>query len=118
MAKGRDKHHARLNEINLLGKDLARRAGRACELCEARDDCRPHDLEPDADPTLDTLVLCCAPCRTLVARPKARPAEQLRFLENRVWTDVAPVRRLVVEVLEQVDEPWAAEAIANAAMMG
>jgi hypothetical protein len=64
------------------------------------------------------LVLCCASCRELAKRPAGRPAKQLRFLESRVWTECAPVRRLTLEILAVVDQTWAHEAIANAEMMG
>ncbi len=34
MAKGLDKHRERLEAVALFGKDLTRRSGSKCELCE------------------------------------------------------------------------------------
>lgn len=117
MAKGLRQHQEHLAAVNLLGKDLARRAGRACELCEEREGCRPYELEPGAEPTLDGLVLLCPPCRELADRPGSRPSGELRHLEQIVWSTVRPVRSVAVRLLEAVGEPWADDAIANAALM-
>ena len=117
MAKGKQKHQARLDAINLLGKDLARRAGRACELCSSRDDCRTHDLEPDKKPELDHLLLLCGACRDLVDRPGQRPADHMRFVANHCWSDVRPVQRIVQQLLAPLTEDWAREALEHLAMM-
>ena len=117
MAKGKQKHQARLDAINLLGKDLARRASRACELCESRDDCRAHDLEPEKKPELDHLILLCGSCRDLVGRPGQRPAEHMRFVANHCWSEILPVQRMVQQLLQPLSEDWAGEALENLAMM-
>jgi len=117
MAKGLHKHQARLGAINLLGKDLARRARRACELCQERNDCRPYDLEPDRTPQLDQLILLCASCRDLLDRPGQTPADHMRFVANHCWSDLPPVQTAVKRLLKPLNEDWAKEALDNLAMM-
>lgn len=110
MAKGREKHQARLDEIQLLGKDLARRASQKCELCEGKDDLRAYDTAPDDPPTLDTIALLCARCRGLAEGKKA-PAETLRFLESAIWSPYPGVAKTAREALAKVDADWARMAL-------
>jgi protein PhnA len=117
MAKGKQKHKAHVDAVNLLGKDLARRAGRSCELCDKRDDCRAHETNPDKAPELDTLLLLCASCRELLARPGKVPSNHLRFVANHCWTDLAPLRQIVVQLLEPLSDDWAQEAMEQLQMM-
>ena len=106
MARGYDKHRERLDEIGRLGKNLARRAKRKCELCEATDDLRPHDLDPDSEPTLDTLVLLCERCRA-VADGRRDDPRTLRFLEGAVWSEVPAAAGLARTLVAEVDADWA-----------
>jgi protein PhnA len=117
MAKGYQKHQARLDAISLLGKDLARRAGRNCELCEGGSDCRPFDTKPESPPSLDTLTLLCGRCRDLLDAPGSVPADHLRFVANHAWTDRAGLRHLVLTLLEPLSDDWARDAVENAKMM-
>ena len=111
MAKGREKHQARLDAIQMFGKDLARRAGRRCELCEESDDLRIYDADPEAEPDMDTLALLCGRCREVLEGRKADPST-LRFLEGAIWSDVAPIGGLAQRMIRRVDADWAREALA------
>jgi protein PhnA len=110
MARGLDKHRERLEAIAFWGKDLARRAGRTCELCGSADDLRPFDLDPDVEPELDTLVLACETCREVLGGGEADP-RAMRFLEAVVWSDVAPVTAAARRMLASIDEDWARDAL-------
>ena len=110
MAKGKQKHQARLDAINLLGKDLARRASQRCELCEGKEDLRPYDTAPDDEPSFDTIALFCSRCRGLAAGEEADEAT-LRFLENAIWSDIPAVGATAVRLLKTVDAGWARSAL-------
>jgi protein PhnA len=110
MARGREKHQARLDAINLCGKDLARRAKRKCELCEEADDPRPYDAAPDDEPSLDTLILLCARCRGVADGAEADP-RTLRFLETAVWNEHSHVAAKARELLAGVDAQWARDTL-------
>jgi hypothetical protein len=110
MAKGKAKHQARLDAIGRLGKDLARRADKKCELCEGKGDLRPYDTAPDEEPSLDTVALLCERCRA-VADGRDDPPETLRFLENAIWSPYPPVARTAQDILRRVDADWARAAL-------
>lgn len=117
MAKGRDKHQNYLGALNLLGKELARRSGRKCELSEQSGSLVIHDLESSkVEPDMDHVVLVSSAIKRALEGGTVDAAE-LRFLENAVWSTVKPVRRAAVCLLERIDEPWAQEAIDNARVM-
>lgn len=110
MAKGLEKHRARQEAISFWGKDLARRAGRTCELCDGTGDLRPFDVDPDAEPGLETLALVCERCRDVLGGVAADP-RTLRFLETAIWSEVAPVAELARRMLAAIDEDWARDAL-------
>ncbi len=110
MARGLEKHQARLQQISLVGKDLARRARRKCELCEASEALHPYDTAPDEEPGLLTLALLCERC-IAVAEGRRDDPRTLRFLENAVWSDVPPVALVARQMLATVDAQWARETL-------
>lgn len=110
MARGLDKHRERQDAIAFWGKDLARRAGRTCELCDGTGDLRPFDVDPEEEPGLQTLALICERCRDVLAGTDADP-RTLRFLETAIWSELPPVAELARRMLARIDEPWAREAL-------
>ena len=58
MAKGLDQHRERLEALALLGKDLTRRAGSKCELCEtAGAKLQIHEVPPvPSEPELEGCI--------------------------------------------------------------
>lgn len=110
MAKGRQKHQARLDAIQLQGKDLARRAKRKCEFCEGDNDLRIFDGDADAEPALETLVLACARCRGALEGQK-EDERTMRFLETAIWNEEPVIARLAKEMLGRVDADWARAAM-------
>jgi protein PhnA len=110
MAKGREKHQARLDAIQFFGKDLARRAKRKCELCEAGEDLRPYDTAPDGEPSLESLALLCERCRAVVDGREDDP-RTLRFLEGAVWNETPVVAALAKRMLSELDVEWARDTL-------
>jgi hypothetical protein len=110
MAKGYDAHRERLGEIALLGKELAKRAGFACEWCGAKEELRPWDYRPTTEPELTGLALLCGRCRELATGRKGDPRE-LHALRNALWSDVPAVAEGAARVLAASREPWVREAI-------
>ena len=110
MAKGRQKHQARLDEIQLQGKDLARRAKRKCELCEGSEGLRIFDADEDAEPSLETLALLCERCRAIVGG-RSDDERTLRFLETAIWNEEPVLASLAKIALRQVDADWARSAL-------
>lgn len=110
MAKGYDKNQERRDEISFLGKDLARRAGRKCELCEESGSLKAHDTQPDEEPELENLVLLCERC-TEVVGGRQDDARTLRFLEGAVWNEEPAVAELAKRLIATVDATWARDTM-------
>jgi len=110
VARGKEQHQARLDAIQLCGKDLARRAKRKCELCEESGELRPWDSDPDVEPSLETLALLCERCRGLADGGSGDP-RTMRFLEQSVWSEEPVVKALAHRVLLTVDADWARDTI-------
>lgn len=118
MARGKQKHQDYLDALNLLGKDLARRAKSKCELTGAPGSLEIFDLEgPDVEPALDHVVLISAEARGHLEGRGLDDRDALRYLDEIVWSPEPAIRRAAVRVLEQIDAPWAREAIENARSM-
>ena len=117
MARGLDEHKARRDALSALGKDLARRSGRKCELCEVGGQrLDPHEVTPlPEEPHLGQAVLLCAECsHAALSEKKVRLGDlnRWRFLEGVVWSDVAPVQVVAVRLLRRVagaGAEWAVE---------
>lgn len=110
MAKGYNANQERLAAISAFGKTLAKRAGFACEWCGGKDDLRPWDYRPNAEPEESSLALLCSRCRDLAGGMKGEDNE-LRSLRNALWSDIPAVAEGAARVLARSKEQWAREAI-------
>jgi len=118
VAKGREKHQSYLDALNLLGKDLARRAKSKCELSQEPGTLQIFDLQgPDVEPDLDHLVMVC-PQVTQHLDGKEIERTSVHYLETAVWSTQIAVRKAAIRILEHINEGWAHEAIENAKSMG
>lgn len=116
MAKGREQYEARVAELQLLGKDLARRARSTCELCEKnREGLRIVEVPPaPKSPDPGFCVLLCEECeRAALAPGKAEKGEHWRCLAQSVWSEVPAVQVLAVRLLRALaeTEDWARETL-------
>jgi protein PhnA len=116
MAKGREVYEARLAEVNLLGKDLARRARSSCELCEIKGvPLAIYEVKPV--PTLPDPAKClmlCQVCREQVEDLRRfRAGEQWRGLAEMVWSELPVVQVVAVRLLRRMSPAvaWAREAL-------
>lgn len=110
MAKGYQANRERLELIDSFGKLLAKRAGFKCEWCEGKDDLRPWDYKPDAEPSEENLALLCGYCRELAEGKKA-DSNELRAIRNALWSDVPAVAEGAAWVLVRAKVPWGREAV-------
>ena len=112
MAKGLDKHRARLDALNTFGKDLARRAKSQCELCGAAGTkLQIHEVPPVAsEPEFDHCILLCESCKEQLDNPKRMDPDHWRCLNSAVWSEVPAVQVMAVSTLRRLsDQPWAGE---------
>ena len=114
MAKGYNQNQERLQRLGLLGKPLARRAGRRCELCETSGKLRPFEIAPEpAEPNLDHLLLLCQPCAEQIRDPRKIQPERWRCLETAIWSTQPATQVVAVRLLRRLVPltPWAGEVL-------
>ncbi len=112
MAQGLDKHRARLNALNLFGKDLARRAKSQCEMCGTSGTrLQIHEVPPVAtEPQFDHCILLCETCKEQLDNPRRMEPDHWRCLNTAVWSEVPAVQVMAVATLKRLNEqPWAGE---------
>ena len=115
MTRGYQANRERMELIASFGKRLGKRAGFVCEWCGDKDDLRPWDYRPDAEPAEETLALLCRRCRDLAAGATADPNE-LRSIRNALWSDIPAIAEGAGRVLARCKEPWVREAIEESLM--
>ncbi len=115
MAKGLLKHQERLSSLNLLGKDLARRARSKCELCEASGvPLKIYEIEPvPSEPELEHCIMTCDTCREQLDNPKRMQPDHWRCLTKSIWSEVPAVQVLSLRHLRQLADQhqWAADTL-------
>ena len=108
MSKGRDKHHARLNEISSYGRDLAKRCKSKCELCGENTSLEIFEVPPVKDPDFEKCVMICAACREQVEGSSALDVNHWHCLNETAWSEVPAVQVLVWRLLNNLSgERWA-----------
>ncbi|MFT4175778.1 MAG: hypothetical protein QM627_03905 [Luteolibacter sp.] len=115
MAKGLEKHQARLEALQLLGKDLARRAKSKCELTGA---CgvplRPYEIPPaPAEPDIERTLLLCEAVHAALEKPSTLAGRQWQILAEAVWSEFPAVQVVAWRMLQRLaqKEDWAREAL-------
>lgn len=115
MAKGLEKHQARVAKLNALGKDLTRRAGSKCELCSSSGTALSvYEVPPAQDePTADDCVFICETCKRQLENSKSLDANHWRCACESVWSEVPAVQVVAARVLDRLGrrEVWAREAL-------
>ena len=108
MAKGKQEHQARLDELSSFGKDLAKRCKSSCELCGENTSLAIFEVPPVSDPDFEKCVMICALCREQVENPDKINVNHWHCLNETAWSEVPAVQVLVWRLLEKLSsEPWA-----------
>ena len=114
MARGRDQLHARLQAIQKLGRNLARRSRSNCEMCGTGGVLRVTEVAPIPEyPNEDSAILACDSCLSQMAAKKLDPVA-LRFLEQTAWSEVMPVQLAAIQLLHRLrrqEVSWAIECL-------
>ena len=116
MAKGRDKHDARVADVVALGRELNRRARSRCELCGDNTSLKVVEVPPlPEEPAADHALMVCERCQPLVAGQRVRAdTDTLRFLAETVWAELPAVKVVSVRAARKLAEdgvPWAVDAV-------
>ena len=102
MAKGRDRHQARQNELNLLGKPLAKRAKSRCELCSASGTLHIYEVPPVHDPDVERCILICETCSEQIDNHKKIDLHHWLCLHESMWSEVDAVKVVAWRMLSHL----------------
>ena len=117
MAKGLDNYNQRNETLQSFGRDLVRRSGSKCELCEASGvsleifEVPPARKEPD----FESCLFICRACSNAIASIKKMNTDHWRCLTDKVWSEIPAVKILAVMILRTISSraPWADEVLDN-----
>lgn len=115
MGKGYDTHQARVTALQLLGKDLARRAKSKCELTGAAGvPLRAYEVPPvSAEPDPARTLLLSEACHEALDRPEKLAGRTWQALAEVVWSEMPAVQVVAWRMLNRLAkrEDWAREVI-------
>ena len=115
MAKRLVEHQERQSALNLLGKNLARRARSKCEICAASGvRLTIYEVPPvPSEPEFDACLMLCETCKTQLENPKKLEPNHWRCLTKSIWSEVPAVQVVSLRQLRKLSEKqsWALEAL-------
>lgn len=115
MGKGYDIHQSRIMALQLIGKDLARRAKSKCELTGAAGvKLLPYEIPPvSAEPDIERTLLVSEACHEVLENPKRLAGRQWNCLAEVVWSEMPAVQVVAWRMLSRLAqrEDWAREVI-------
>lgn len=112
MARGREEHQARINELNSFGKALAQRCKSACELCNAKTSLVIFEVTPVDEPELEKSVMICDACKEQIEKPDRIDVNHWFCLNESAWSQVPAVQVLAWRQLQRLKEhSWAQDLL-------
>lgn len=114
MAKGYEINKKRQEELNILGRELARRSGSKCELCLSSGmRLNIFEIPPvSGDPDPDKCTFICDTCLSGITDP-LKSGDHWRCLNESIWNEVRPVKILSAIILKKISgrHQWAGDIL-------
>lgn len=112
---GYAKHQERLDALNALGRQLARRARSKCEVCEAAQvPLAPYEVPPvPKAPDVDQTLFICQTCREGLEGGALDP-NHWRLVETAIWNDFSPIKVCAYRITARLHNDgvaWATELL-------
>lgn len=118
MGKGYEQHQARVQALQAIGKDLARRARSKCELTGAAGvRLTPYEVPPVSnDPDLDRTLLVSEACHEVLDQPSRLKGREWQVLAETIWSELPAAQVVAWRMLSHLakKEDWAREVIEEA----
>lgn len=115
MGRGYETNQTRVQALQGLGKDLARRAKSKCELTGASGvPLRAYEVPPVAgNPDLDRTLLVSEVCIEVLEHPKRLKGREWQCLAEIVWSEMPAVQVVAWRMLTQLakNEDWASQVV-------
>lgn len=113
MSKGLEKHKHRSESLSYFGKDLVRRSGSHCELCDASGTkLTVFEVPPvPKEAELSHCIFICDTCRGQIEKPKTLNADHWRCLNTSAWSPEPAIQVMSVLLIDQLianvkDNEW------------
>lgn len=113
MARGRDEHEARKNELNSFGKDLARRCKSSCELCSENTSLTIYEIPPVNDPDIDKCLMLCEECHQQVSGTTKVNPNHWHCLNDSAWSELPAIQVVVWRILKELNSHLWAQDLAE-----
>ena len=118
MAKGYQRHQERVQALSSFGRDLARRSGSSCELCNTSGvklvifEVPPIPEEPEYEHCL----FICNTCKDKSNIKKKMDPMHWHCLYSTIWSEVPAAQVMAVRLLRQLapSDSWAADLLDQA----
>lgn len=104
MSKALEKHKHRSERLSYFGKDLVRRSGSHCELCDASGtklsvfEVPPIPKEPD----FAHCIFICDTCRGQIEKPKTLNPDHWRCLNTSAWSPEPAIQVMSVLIMDKL----------------
>ncbi len=113
MTRAHERHYERHHGLSMFGKDLVRRCGAHCELCDAQGvSLKVFQVSPvGTEADFEHCLMICDRCLQQILHPKKRDSHHWRCLSRVVWSPVPAARILAIAMLETFigREDWATQ---------
>ncbi len=105
MARGYDEAKDRKNKVSLFGKNLSRRSKSTCELCgESGVSLNIYEVgKIEVEPDFDRCIHICNTCMDTIERLKKADENDLRFLNNAIWSEVPIVKATAIDIIKKIN---------------
>jgi protein PhnA len=112
MAKSLKLHQEHMQGLAALGKDLARRSGRKCELChQSGVSLTGYEVIHHKPPQLDACIFICDDCLKQLKQLPRFDNYYWRCLSHSLWSEVKIVQAVVVALLQMLNTDWSNELL-------
>jgi protein PhnA len=112
MSRAQERYHERQQHgLSIFGKDLIRRCGAHCELCDSQGvSLKVFEVPPVETPAnFEHCVMLCEVCLKQILHPRKRDPHHWRCLRTAVWSSTPAARVLAIALLDTFigREDWA-----------
>lgn len=113
MSQAHARHKAHKEELQRMGKDLARRSKSLCELCDASTSLSAYEVPPEPEaPALESTLFLCDTCIQQIEKPDTIDPNHWYSLQEKVWSEHAVVQVMAWRMLQHLKtETWAQDLL-------
>lgn len=91
-----------------LKKELQKRSGNKCELCNNIVDLTIYEVPPTFNPNIDNCIYVCKTCKDQIEKTEQLSADHWKVLSDTMWSETPAVQVVAWRMLSRLrNEAWA-----------